>query len=221
MLWESLVTEGHVRAARLRRLQPWLIALGLILIWLGIWIARSGPSIGANASFMQSLQQRLQDLRMHADRTAGSLPQPVVPPAEMKRLPPARELAAMLVAVRRSLVDSNDLPEDDIDFKEVDVDEFWKGAWPLETVVYSEDDDTYVFGAIVNLGNEQYPRPARWLGAAKRMKNGWEVSTLAAGNGVNAVENVPTAQPSQLALSLEDLLPEQPEPVEPDQAPNQ
>jgi len=36
LLWEELVTDGHVRAARLRSVEPWLIGLGALLILGGI-----------------------------------------------------------------------------------------------------------------------------------------------------------------------------------------
>jgi len=217
MLWESLVTDGHVRAARLRRLQPWLIALGLILIWIGLWIARAGPQIGANTSFQQILQQRVMDARMHADNTLNSLPRLAMQTPEAKSLPPVRELEEVIETIRKSLNESNDLPEDDIDFKELDDEDFWKGDWGTERIVYMKDGNTYLVGANVNTGNENYPQPARWLGAFKQVKSAWEYTTLAANGTVHRIGARPAVPASQLVLFLESFLPDMPE--KPDPAP--
>src|SRR5262245_16573039 len=216
MLWETLVTDGHVRAARLRRIQPWLIALGLILIWLGIWIARSGPDIRPSTSFLGVLQERAAKLQQHATRTFSQLPRLQMQPEQAKALPPVTELTELVAAIRKSLTDDNDLPTDDVDFAEMKVDDFWRGDWASEKVAYLESGDAYLFGANVQAGNPNFPQTGRWMGIAKKLDDGrWDYVTLA-GNGFAGVANTQVVAPQQIALTLEPFLPEPPpEPKQP------
>src|SRR5690348_3454575 len=66
LIWELLVTDGHVRAARLRRLQPWLIALALILLWVGIMVVHLAPAIQPKTSVAARVQERLTELQARA-----------------------------------------------------------------------------------------------------------------------------------------------------------
>lgn len=207
MLWESLVADGHVRAARIRRLQPWVIVLGLVLIWLGIWIARSGPDVRPQASFAGLLQERAMKLQQHAQRTIDTLPPLNLSPQSAKSLPPQTELEAVADAIRKALTATGDLPTDEIDFKKMKVDEFWRGEWPTQQIAYVEEDDMYLLGANVYVGSPSYPQPARWVGLLKKQANGWEIVSVG-GSRLVAANRIPGVYASQIPLSLEPFLPD-------------
>lgn len=208
MLWESLVTEGHVRAARVRRMQPWVIVLGLLLIWGGIWIARRGPDVRPPTSFISILQERAAKLQQRAQAAVDSLPQLNLSPAAVRSLPPQSELGELVAAIRQSLSADDELPATDVDFKEMKPEEFWRGEWPSEQVAYIEDDDTYVFGANVFVGSPAYPQPVRWIGVMKKAEKDWQYVTLG-GNRLVGINELPSSYAGQIALSLTPFLPDE------------
>jgi len=220
MLWEMLVTDGHVRAARLRRLQPWMIALGIVLIWLGIWIVRQGPDLAPPVPAQARIQERLGQLMQRVQFTTQKLPQQVtLAPDAAKQLPPAKEVAEVIAGVTKSLNESGDLPKDDITFVEAKNEEaFWKGDWAPEQVVYLRDGPNVLVGGLVSVGSPSYPQPARWLGLFHRGeiekgdKKGdkvWVYASLAAGN-VFAPREFPYVSPTQVPMSLVPFLLEPP-----------
>jgi hypothetical protein len=222
MLWEMLVTDGHVRAARLRRLQPWIIALGIVLIWLGIWIVRLGPDLVPGVSAQQKIQERLMKLGQQVEFTVQKLPAAQVAPEAAKQLPSAKEVAEVIAAVTKSLNDSGDLPDDDIKFTEAkNEDAFWKGDWPLENVVYLRDGPNLLVGGLVSVGSPSYPQPARWLGLFHRgeiekgEKKGdkvWTYASLSANNVGFAPREFPYVAAGQVPMSLAPFLLEPPPP---------
>ncbi|HUA87894.1 MAG TPA: hypothetical protein VL994_00570, partial [Steroidobacteraceae bacterium] len=92
MLWEVLVTDGHVRATRLRRAQPWIIALGLVLIWAGLWIVHAGPEIRVAASLPGLLQERVGQAQQAAATPFSQLQPPQLSAQDLQRLPSAGEV---------------------------------------------------------------------------------------------------------------------------------
>ena len=215
MIWEMLVTDGHVRAARLRRLQPWIIALGIVLIWLGFWIVRQGPDLAPGVPAQAKIQERLMELVRQVDFTIQKLPQAQVTPEAAKQLPPAKEVAEVVAAITKSLNESGDLPEKDITFVEAKNEEaFWKGDWGTEQVTYLRDGPNVLVGGLVSVGSPSYPQPARWLGlfhrgeiasGAKKGDKAWAYASLAFGN-VFAPRELAYVSPPQVPISLEPFL---------------
>jgi hypothetical protein len=222
MLWELLVTDGHVRAARLRRLQPWIIALGIILLWLGFMIIRLGPDLTPGVPAAAKLQERLAKLQQHAQNTFQKIPPLSLPADAQKSLPPAKEVTELVAAVLKSLNESGDLPEDDIKFKELDdADVFWKGDWGTEQVNYWRDGDNVLVAGNVSTGAPSYPQPARWIGLFHRGENKqgkdvWVYASVVGGNQF-APRELLYVSPQQIPLSLAPFLPEMPEPKQPEQ----
>lgn len=212
MLWEQLVTEGHVRAARLRRIQPWLIAIGIVLLWAGFLIADAGPEITASASVPGKLQERLLRSQQRASAAFASLPAPPPVSPDLVGLPPVRELPELVATIRSALEAGGDLPEDDVDFVELDVEAFWKGDWPVAKVAYLEDDGTYLFGALVQRRYGAGTQAVRWVGAMRQFGPKWQYATLA-GPHVEGPPGEPMIRAEQVSVSLADTLPELPEPT--------
>lgn len=213
MLWELLVTDGHVRAARLRRLQPWIIGLGIVLLWLGVVIMRLGPDLAQGASASMKLQERLMKLQQHAETSFQKIPPPALSPDAMKQLPPAKEVVEVIEATTKSLQASGDL-EGDVKFKEIEEEAFWKGDWGTEQVNYLRDGNELLVAANVSVGAPNYPQAARWIGLFHRGETvkgdkQWTYASLAAGN-VFVPREKPYVAPGQVALSLSPFLPEPP-----------
>jgi hypothetical protein len=216
MLWEMLVTDGHVRSARLRRVQPWIIALGIVLLWLGIIIIRMGPDLQTGTSAAGKLQERLMKLQEQAEFTFRKLPPLTMPADAQKSLPPAKEVAEVVSATLTTLNQSADLP-DDVKFKEAaDAEAFWKGDWGTEQIAYLRDGDNVLVGGNVSMGSPAYPQPSRWIGMFHRGENTkgekhWMYASVVAGSQF-APRELQYVQPQQIALSLRPFLLEPPPP---------
>lgn len=207
MLWELLVTDGHVRAARLRRAQPWVIALGLLLLWVGLWIVHKGPEIRTAASVPALVQERLAQAQLAATAPFALLQSAQVSAADLQRLPNATELPELIETIRRSLQDHDRLPRSEIDFVELKPAAFFAGAWEPEQVAYVNSGNSYLFGARVHRGSATSPQPARWIGIMKRLGGEWQYATVAGSTGPS---NLPTVAPNAIALTLEPLVPRLP-----------
>src|ERR1700733_2412927 len=152
MLWEQLVTDGHVRAARLRRVQPWVIVLGLILLWAGIVISALGPRIQPQSSVASRIQEQLAEHQLHAAAAFGQLaemPQRVDKP---ESLPPVSEIPEVIKATLESLGAKDKLPSDAPPFEEIKRAEFWSAQWGTEHVYYMKSGHTYLVGAYAHVG---------------------------------------------------------------------
>ena len=57
------MSEAHVRAARIRRLQPWIITLAILLVGAGFKIAGLAPAIRPGSTVAGRIQQRLADIQ--------------------------------------------------------------------------------------------------------------------------------------------------------------
>ena len=214
MLWELLVTDGHVRAARLRRAQPWVIALGLILLWAGIWVVHAGPEIRSTASLPQLLQERLAQAQLVATAPFSQLQSLQVSPAELQRLPDAAELPELIETLRKSLQNQGRPPSTEIDVTELEPAAFFAGRWEPEHVVYVNSGHTYLFGAMIHRGSATSPQPARWIGVMKRLDGQWQYATVAAGNSIGPA-NLPSVAPGAIPLTLQPLVPPLPRATHP------
>lgn len=209
MLWESLVSEGHVRSVRLRRLQPWILGAGLLLIWLGIWVASLAPPVRSDSSVLSILQQRVAKARARAEAALAGVPRPALGPAESASLPPYAELPELIDTTLQSLERSGALPTDTLDFVETERASFWKGQWVVERVHYAKSGDFVLVAGYVNVGTATRPQPARWMGAFKKFGDKWQYGSLA-GGGLYAPRPYPALRAGDLSLSMAPLLPDEP-----------
>lgn len=208
MLWESLVSDGHVRSARLRRLQPWVLAAGLLLIWLGAWVASLAPGTRHETSVLAILQQRIAKVQTRADAAMAALPRPALTPADLAALPPFAEVDEVIQATLQSLDKSGDLPSDTFDFVETDREALWKGEWRSEKLHYLRSGDLIVVAAHVNVGNAARAQPSRWMGAFRKFGDKWQYCSLA-GPGLYLPRQHQTVRPRDLPLSLSPVLPDE------------
>jgi len=208
LLWESLVTDGHVRAARLRRVQPWIVGLGVLLLWLGFWIASRAPTVRTDASAGASLQERIAKSHTRANAALAAVPR-LAPNAPVAgSLPPLSEVAGVIEQTLQSLDKSGGLPTTTFDFVETDRQALWKGDWTAERVHYARDGDVMLVAATVNAGSAARVQPMRWMGAFKKFGSRWQYTSLA-GAGFFVPREYPAVQPAQIAQSLAPLLPDE------------
>ena len=209
LTWELLVTEGHVRAARLRRLQPWIIALAVLLLVGGALVSGLAPSIQPKTSVASRIQQRLGQMQMRATAAFTTLSKLTPHVEKPDRLPPDREIPEVVQALLNSLNASGDLPESNLTFSKLDEDAFWAGDWGSERVSYLKSGDTYLFAAYAHAGPATSTQPVRWVGVAKKMNDKWQYASLAA-SGLSVPPGLPATSPQSVALSLDPFLPDLP-----------
>jgi hypothetical protein len=206
MLWEQLVTDGHVRAARLRRLQPWIIALGLVMLWVGIFISQLAPKIQPQSSVASRIQERLAQSQQRAAAAFTQLSQVPQHVDKPESLPPASEIPDVVKAMLQSLSSDNKLPTDSLTVQEAKRDAFWSADWGTERVNYLRSGDTYLFGAYAHLGSSAAPQPVRWVGAFTRTSGKWLYASIA-GPSLYVPPGLPGTRPEAVSLTLASFLP--------------
>lgn len=205
-LWQALVSDGHVRAARLRRMQPWIVAAGIVMLWIGFWIASRAPAVRHDTSAAAILQERIGRLHQRAQAAVTALPR-LAPGLPAAQLPPVAEVAEVVAQTLQSLDKSGELPAAAIDFLETNRAALWKGEWTAERVQYLRSADVVLVAATVNAGSATRAQPMRWMGAFKKFGDRWQYASLAGANFF-APREYPVAAPAQIGLTLAPLLPD-------------
>jgi hypothetical protein len=205
-MWELLVTDGHVRAARIRRIQPWIIALAVILLWGGILIARMGPAIQPSTSVASRVQARVAALQARAVAAFTALGRLPAKPDKPDRLPSVAEIPDVVQALLTSLNGSNKLPEGNLTFAKTDDEAFWAGNWPTEQISYLKSGDRYLIGAYAHVGPPTSQQAVRWVGIAKNIDGKWQYASLG-WSGLYVPQGVPNTSPQAITLTLDPFLP--------------
>lgn len=206
LLWEQLVSEAHVRAARIRRLQPWIIALGVLLIGAGFKIAGLAPAIQPGSTVAGRIQQRLSVIQSTTNAAFTRLTGTPAHPQHPDKLPPVAEIPQVVQTLLKSLNDSDKLAFDAVTLKKVKSTAFWSGDWPTEELDYLKASGLYLVAAEAYAGSSTYPQPVRWIGAFKEIDGKWQYATLA-WPGLYVPPGYPSVSPQSLPLSLRGLLP--------------
>ncbi len=206
LLWELLVTDGHVRAARLRRIQPWLIATGLLCIWAGFRVAHLAPALQPQTSVAMRIQQRLTEIQAREAIAFTALSRAPVRPDQPDRLAPVSQIPQVVQALLTSLNDSGSLPEQSVKLGKLGTEAFWAGTWPTEQVSYVKSGRTYLLGAYAHVGPSTSVQPVRWLGVLKNIDGKWQYASLA-GVGTYLPAGLPSTSAQSISLSLEPFLP--------------
>lgn len=206
LTWELLVTDGHVRAARLRRLQPGIIAFAILLLVGGAIVIGLAPNIQPATSVASRIQQKLADIHRRAELAFTALGQLPLRVERPDRLPPDREIREVVDAMLASLASSGDLPQGNLTFEQIDEDAFWAGNWGTERVSYLESGDTYLLGAYAHVGPSGSTQPVRWVGAVKKIDGKWQYASIGWG-GLYMPPGLASVPPQSIAVSLDPFLP--------------
>jgi hypothetical protein len=206
LLWEKLVTDGHVRAARLRWIEPWLIGLGVVFILGGIYMLALIPPRTALYGRDEGLVSGVASVQAGAIAALADLPSVRVPPDQMKNLVPASQISQVVTSIMDGLNATGDLPADKLTMKVVDADTFWRQPWSFSHLNVTLGPNTTLVGAVVNEGTQDSPQLARWLGVFNRREDGWKaISIVAPGFYVDSTIHSTTIE--QIPLTLQSVLP--------------
>ena len=207
MLWEHLVTEGHVRAARLRRVSPAFLALSALLVALsGMYAIYQPPVSVALASPDLLMSQRKQQLIQEVQARFLKAPLLSVSSADLQEFPPEDQLPAVLKALKDSLQSTGSLPSTFPITAAKDPDAFWSWDWPYKSVVSLDRGDLRAFGAVVaSTPPNGASRPVRWLAIFRKTSSGWNDVDVRA-NGFVILKDEPQVSPSDIPVSLNELM---------------
>ncbi len=201
--WEQLVTEGHVRAARLREAQPRLISIAIALIVLGAALQFTMPAPVAPSQDVL-IRQQTDALFAPAIRAVSNLPVGAISPDDRKDVEAHDDLTEHVTGlILDSLNRTGRLP-DRLRRVEVDPRAFWRQPWPYSKAVVTENDDLKLVGSMVKVGTKPQPDLQRWLGIYRRRNGHWQYASLAADNFYSTG---PSARVRDIALDLAPLLP--------------
>ena len=216
MHWEDLVSDGHVRAAKLRSIQPRWIIIALILTLAGLallfWIEEPRDRQIADATGTQSERQAQEALQGRAlTRHFETLTLPILEEAGHQNLAPAYEMERVLSLIVETLNETDDLPTS-LPLQRYNRDAFWSGSWNVQELrVLRESRYLYLVGAIVS---EEYQiRPERqigdplwWFGVLRRSESGWHGYTLLFQGSVMRMEGSESLHPADYPATLARLV---------------
>lgn len=202
--WEQLVTDGHVRAARVRRIQPFLIAVAIALMLLG-WILMGlvEPSKAENDR-ARMLGEQVQQQQWRAIDAFAGMPPPSIGESKIMALPLASSLADMQTRILTELNRANDVPKD-LKLQAVEPSVFWRVPWKPGEAVTSSSGSVRIVGTLVNTGTTEYGNVARWLGVFRRQNGEWKAVSIAA-DGFVEIEGTPTTPIEAIPVTLSPLL---------------
>jgi hypothetical protein len=208
--WESLVTEGHVRAGRLRRAGPRIISTGVLLLILGFGLGHKGLQLEPSAVLPNTrgalLSADVEAIQAPAVHAFDNLPLPQVTRKEANALAPASQLPQVVSAILASLNKTGTLPEGQIKFSHLTAQAFWTQPWPHTVLAATGADDINVIGAVVNTGTVDAPYIGRWLGVFRKVGDTWQYASLA-GAGFLVVPGYPSVQAGDIPVTLQPVLP--------------
>ena len=202
--WEQLVTEGHVRAARLRRVQPVLIGIATALIIVGVLLMLTikPPQVENNRAKTLSTYVERQQWRVL--EAFSGLPQPRLMPSEVANLVPGQ---AVLTIHKESLAGLNrtgDFPPQTL-VQEVEPSAFWRAPWPKNKLIRIGKGDTYLLGGLINAGAEDYPQPRRIIVIYRRHGQDWSAVTVIAPDFA-ALPDTPRAPIESFPITLKPII---------------
>jgi hypothetical protein len=208
--WEALVTDGHVRAERLRRAGPRIIATGVLLLLVGFWLGHTGLRLVPAAVLPDArnalLSADMEAVQAPATHAFDNLPLPQVMRKEANSLAPASQLPQVVAATLASLNKTGSLPDSQIKFSHLTPQAFWTQPWPHTVLAATGADDITLVGAIVNTGTVDAPYIARWLGVFRKVGSTWQYASLT-GTGFLIVPGYPSVQAGDIPMTLQAVLP--------------
>ncbi len=208
MLWELLVTEGHVRAARLRYLAPFGILAGIFLLAAGWYVLSTAPSsqgFYSGSDFI--LRQRADQVRQPVLNAFAQVPTLYIAADQVKQLTPEGALPDVLKAVSDGMARGS--LSADLSVKEAkSAAEFWSWDWPHDKLISLDRGDLRAFGAVVfshGQAGQSIPGPIRWLAIFRKFPAGWDNVAVQA-NGFTTPPGEKTAAPADIPVSLRTLM---------------
>lgn len=202
--WERLVTDGHVRAARIRKAQPWIVALAIILTLIG-WGAMSSISGYEGVNDRETtLSGEVEKRRLEAQRAFAGLPPPSVDEQDKTSIMLASELPALQSDILTGLKQDDEIPSN-AHVKIVDDEEFWRTPWNPNEVVGATGSSVRIVGAVINSGDAEFPNIGRWLAVFRKKDGEWDVVTIDY-DGFVSVPDTASTQIDKIPVTLSPIL---------------
>ncbi|MEO1169889.1 MAG: hypothetical protein AAFW97_14370 [Pseudomonadota bacterium] len=206
--WEQLVTDGHVRAARVRRIQPVLVGLGIFLILLGWWSFSSIETSATENNRASTLQGEVDRQQREARLALAGLPAPSVGREDLSRIPTTEQATEIERQMLDTLDASNEVPAalpNDLDVQSLDAEAFWNDAWEPGTAYVVDTRRVKLLGVILNGGSAEYPQLQRWLAVFRRAEDRWDVVYISAPDFIGPPET-PSVEIGEIPITLRPVL---------------
>jgi hypothetical protein len=182
LLWELLVTEGHVRSARFRFLAVPLVCIGIFLIWFSAPIMglefEPGPAPDiydlANSSYASQADAPVLQVFQ------GIQPLNTLTTDQINSLPPSSQLQQVAQDIEQGL-NSHDQAPTNLPIKDIPEAQFWAFNWPLTSISrLVVAPDLQIFGAVVTPAAQTSSYPAvRWLAIFRKIGGTWHEADIA------------------------------------------
>ncbi len=181
MLWEQLVTDGHVRAARLRAVQPVLLWVAIVLCVIGGFgaLVVDGPVV--REFERQGERGQLAD-RRRVETACFNLPDIDLEQGEALKLAPAFEIERVVQLIVDGLNDDGRVPEV-LPVLKVDRQGFWDFGWPVDRLGSFRKGNVILVGAVVAderqvSATRKARSPVRWIGVFRQSGGKWNGVSL-------------------------------------------
>jgi hypothetical protein len=204
--WRELITEGHVRAARLRRLQPSFVTIGLGAMLIGFFLA-------ANFQPKESLDRGeptadtiVAAAKRPAIQAMANLPALTIQGDDIKPLVASSEASQLAATILAGLASTGSLPHDPPPMKPMTPADFWSGDWPIDALPVTETRNLKLVGAIFKTPVQGVYQPVRWIGVFEKRGGQWKFLSLKA-PGFFVIAGQPTAKAEDIPVTLRPLLP--------------
>jgi len=216
--WEHLVTEGHVRAARLRTITPLVVALGIALVVLGVsgfsYLSMLDGPAGFNLreililkthDYKRPVLERVRSFYFDRRFTQD----------EVAKIADQERLSEAVQNILTKLEDKEALPEDD--FQLLSAKDFWEKPWPSDVPVTMAlavvKDGLVAVGTIANADDDHSPVLKPWIGLFKRKERGffslgkekWIFASLS-GPQFYVLPDKPSVKAEDITVSLSQLM---------------
>lgn len=223
--WERLITEGHVRAARLRSARPLILALGVSLVVLGVFgfLYLTAPSQAGRFDATQIVLTKAEAYRRPVLQKIAAMRFPKrFNGDDIPKIATADKLTRAIQNILASLDEKGALPNDG--FQTLQPNEFWDKPWPQDVPVTTafvlNKGDLIAIGAYANAGDAENPELMPWIGLFKKQedkmwgwfnwavpenKGKWMMVSLKDGN-LYALPHMPVADPKDMTVSLRALM---------------
>jgi hypothetical protein len=206
LLWEELVTPGHVLAAQLRWIEPYLLALGIAFIIIGAAARIAFFALLPPLDWDDPVAGAVRYERAPATAALAGLPSLSLRPEDKAASPPDTEIEQVIAASITQLNRNDHLPENLL-IVEVTPEDFWRKRWPIRTLVVTSGPSIKLIAAIVVLTNENAAGAAlRWLGVFRKVGNRWTFASLAA-PGFGVLDRYPVVRVTDIPVTLAPVLP--------------
>ncbi|MGP1354053.1 MAG: hypothetical protein ACTS1Z_12085 [Parasphingopyxis sp.] len=206
--WEQLVTDGHVRAARVRRIQPVLVGLGIFLILLGWWTFSSIETSATENNRASTLQGEVERQQREARLALAGLPAPSVAREDLSQIPTTDQATEIERQMLDSLNASNEVPAslpNGLDVQSLDTEAFWNDAWEAGTAYVVDTRRVKLLGVILNGGSAEYPQLQRWLAVFRHADGDWEVVYISAPDFIGPPDT-PSVDIGEIPITLRPVL---------------